>query len=112
MSRLKLSAVIVPFLSLGVACSGFACASKGYIPKLPGRDIIIERGAQNSRNFNEVPVNTPRIVAPESVEDVMSFEDFYSLLVEEGKISLKEKEFLIEYDKILAGILNELKFIN
>ncbi len=108
----KLKSIIVPILSLGVACSGFACASKRCVPKLPGRDIIVESGMQNYQNFDQVPVNTPRFVAPESFEDIVDFEDFYSMLVEEGKISLKEKEFLIEYDKILADILNGLRIIH
>lgn len=64
MKKIKLSAVVAPVLSLGAACSGFACASSSgqVTPKLPQEPVTTTLVRQNARLFSEESKKMPLIV--------------------------------------------------
>lgn len=107
MSKLKLK-IVATVLSLGVACSGFACASKRYIPKL---NEIMDQRMQNHRNFDEIAVKTPRFLPPELPEDATNFESFYSTLLSRDQATLSDEERFIVYDKALIDLMDALKSV-
>lgn len=91
MKKIKLSAVVAPVLSLGAACSGFACASSSgqVTPKLPQEPVATTLVRQNARLFSEESKKMPLIVEMflskngqildlllDELEGVELFEDF------------------------------------
>ncbi len=91
MKKIKLSAVVAPVLSLGAACSGFACASSSgqVTPKLPQEPVTTTLVRQNARLFSEESKKMPLIVEMflskngqildlllDELEGVELFEDF------------------------------------
>ena len=91
MKKIKLSTVVAPVLSLGAACSGFACASSSgqVTPKLPQEPVTTTLVRQNARLFSEESKKMPLIVEMflskngqildlllDELEGVELFEDF------------------------------------
>lgn len=94
MKKIKLSTVVAPVLSLGAACSGFACASSSgqVTPRLPQEPVTTTLVRQNARLFSEDEI-----------------EKLKSSFEESKKMPLIVEMFLSKNGQILDLLLGELE---
>lgn len=126
MKKIKLSAVVAPVLSLGAACSGFACASSSgqVTPKLPQETVIMTLVRQNARLFSEESKKMPLIVEMflskngqildlllDELEGVELFEDFPKSVEEFACLLFSEnsQEFVESLHLELETLIKENK---
>lgn len=126
MKKIKLSAVVAPVLSLGAACSGFACASSSgqVTPKLPQETVTMTLVRQNARLFSEESKKMPLIVEMflskngqildlllDELEGVELFEDFPKSVEEFACLLFSEnsQEFVESLHLELETLIKENK---
>lgn len=126
MKKIKLSAVVAPVLSLGAACSGFACASSSgqVTPKLPQEPVTTTLVRQNARLFSEESKKMPLIVEMflskngqildlllDELEGVELFEDFPKSVEEFACLLFSEnsQEFVESLHLELETLIKENK---
>lgn len=126
MKKIKLSAVVAPVLSLGAACSGFACASSSgqVTPKLPQETVTTTLVRQNARLFSEESKKMPLIVEMflskngqildlllDELEGVELFEDFPKSVEEFACLLFSEnsQEFVESLHLELETLIKENK---
>lgn len=126
MKKIKLSTVVAPVLSLGAACSGFACASSSgqVTPKLPQETVTTTLVRQNARLFSEESKKMPLIVEMflskngqildlllDELEGVELFEDFPKSVEEFACLLFSEnsQEFVESLHLELETLIKENK---
>lgn len=111
MKKFKLSVLAVPILSLGVVCSGFACATRESTPKLPEEPVVTSLPRQNARVFDleelEDISDTPRSETPRLSCEEFEIED--CVLKRSKSVNLCADMFLSKHGKILNSLLDKLE---
>lgn len=110
MKKFKLSAAVAQILSLGVACSGFACASGEGTPKLPEEPVAKSLSRQNAQVFDSEEldgIDTPEITTPELSSEESEEDDY--VLKKSKSINLRADMFLSENGRVLNSLLDELQ---